>query len=136
MLVPLTVQCVVDAAAAYHLPQAPLWAILRVEGGHIGQAVRNTNGSLDFGPFQVNSSWVPAFRVYWKLPSNAVTVAQLRDNGCWNAYAAAAILRVYVDQSHDLGVAIGWYNSHTPYFSQQYRQKVARALATLYPRRP
>ena len=55
-LAPLTAACLATAAHAYHLPEIYLYAIVQTEGGRVGQAVHNTNGTDDLGPFQINTS--------------------------------------------------------------------------------
>ena len=52
---PLTAACVLDAARAGGLPAAALFGILATEGGKTGEALRNTNGTWDMGPFQINT---------------------------------------------------------------------------------
>ena len=52
---PLTADCVLDAARVSGMPVAVLFAILATEGGKMGEALSNKNGTWDMGPFQVNS---------------------------------------------------------------------------------
>ena len=52
---PLTAACVLDAARAGGLPAAALFGILATEGGKTGEALRNSNGTWDMGPFQINT---------------------------------------------------------------------------------
>jgi len=44
LLAPLTAACLATAAHAYHLPETYLYAIMRTEGGQVGQAVRYVLG--------------------------------------------------------------------------------------------
>src|SRR3546814_5341158 len=52
---PLTTECVVNAAALYHLPEPLVWTILYVEGGKVGTVSGNKNGTADLGPMQINT---------------------------------------------------------------------------------
>jgi hypothetical protein len=49
----LTLDCVADAAWEHDVPLVALMGILAAEGGTVGIAVRNANGSWDLGPMQV-----------------------------------------------------------------------------------
>ena len=124
LLAPLTAACLAAAAHAYHLPETHLYAIMRTEGGQVGQAVRNTNGTYDLGPFQINSSWGPAIGRYWHV-SVPTALQHVRDNGCANAMIASAILKkMLIETKGDLPRAIGYYHSHTPALAVQYRNMV------------
>lgn len=131
LLVPLTAACIAAAAHAYDLPPVYLHAILKVEGGKVGQAVHNTNDTWDLGPFQINSSWGPAIGRYWNIPA-AKALERVRDNGCANATIAAAILKkALIETKGDYPKAIGFYHSHTEKLAATYRTAVLGAAATL-----
>ena len=51
--------CLMLASQTYSVPPAVLVGIYKVEGGKVGQEVRNTNGSYDLGPMQINTLWIP-----------------------------------------------------------------------------
>lgn len=53
------VSCLSLAAANSRLPPAIIVSVLEVEGGKVGTASSNEDGSSDFGPGQINSIWVP-----------------------------------------------------------------------------
>jgi hypothetical protein len=130
-LAPLTAACLAAAAHNYQLPQVYLTAILKTEGGRVGQAVRNTNGTYDLGPFQINSAWGPAIGRYWHMPAPRALL-WVRDNGCANATIASAILRKYLNETKgDYPKAIGFYHSHTEALAAVYRQAVLHAAAKL-----
>ncbi len=130
LLVPLTAACLQAAASMYQIPVEVLHAIRLEEAGQVGRVSVNRNKSHDLGPFQVNSLWLDTFTVYWRLPDRNTTYYTLRDNGCWNAAAAAAILRLYWHQAGDLSKAIHNYHSKTPALGQAY---LARVLKRMYP---
>jgi hypothetical protein len=97
---------------------------MRTEGGKVGQAVLNTNGTYDLGPFQINSSWGPAIGRYWHV-SVPRALEYVRDNGCGNALIASAILKkMLIETKGDFPKAIGYYHSHTPALATQYRNMV------------
>ena len=117
-------RCVLQAAHAFRVSPWALVGILHVEGGRPGQILyHNTNGSADIGPMQINSLWLP------RLAKAGITTRQLADDGCINVAVGAAILATYVRASGgNIGVAIGWYHSHTQPLATRYRLRVARAI--------
>lgn len=131
VLGPLTAACIAAAAHNYQLPPVYLSAILKTEGGRVGQAVLNTNGTYDLGPFQINSAWGPAIGQYWRV-SVPQALAWVRDNGCANALVASAILRKYLNEGKgDYPKAIGFYHSHTEALAAGYRKTVLDTAASL-----
>jgi hypothetical protein len=131
MLAPLTAACLAAAAHAYEIPQGYLYAILAVEGGRVGQAVLDSNGTSDLGPFQINTAWGPAIARYWG-ESVDQALARVRDDGCANAVIAAAILKECVAETHgDSRLAFGLYHSRNPELAEPYRRKALAALTVL-----
>jgi hypothetical protein len=134
-LVPLTFACLAHVAGLYQLPVELLEGLRRVEGGQVGKVTANRDHaghitSQDIGPFQINdATWLQSVTRAWRLPSPSAAFVLLRDNGCINALTAAAIFRLYVTEAGgDYGVAVGYYNSHTPQKAALYRRHVADAL--------
>jgi len=126
-LAPLTAACVWTAAHAYRLPETYLYAILKTEGGHVGQVVHNTNGTDDLGPFQINSAWGPAMGRYWHI-SVPRAIERVRDDGCSNAMIASAILKkMVIETKGDFPKALGLYHSHTKGLWEPYRDAVIDA---------
>jgi hypothetical protein len=137
-LVPLTFACLTYIAGLTQLPVDLLDGLRRVEGGQVGAVTANKapDGhvtSWDIGPFQINdATWLKSVTLAWRQPSERETFALLRDNGCANALAAAAIFRSYLNEAHgNYGVAVGYYNSHTPLQAERYRYHFILALRRL-----
>lgn len=127
--------CMVAAAAFYHLPPRVLPSIQAVEGGRIGMIHPNSNGTADLGLMQVNTTWIKPIARYAHMPSGTVAV-RLIDDGCFNVYVAAVIMRVYLNEVHgNLMAAIGHYHSHTPALSLAYQERVLAAANSLFVRR-
>ena len=132
-MVPLTVDCIVQAAEVQQIPPAVLVGILRVEGGRVGQAVQNRNGSFDLGPMQINDrTWVPLIaRAHFGGNQDAARIA-LRDHGCYNMHIGAWIYRQLLDRHNgNHGEAIGRYHSATPHLKQAYQMRFVRALSSM-----
>ena len=131
LLAPLTAVCLATAAHAYHLPETYLYAILKTEGGRVGQAVHNKNGTDDLGPFQINTAWGPAIGRYWHV-SVPRALEHVRDDGCANAMIASAILKkLLIETRGNFPKAIGFYHSHSKARAESYRDAVLDAAGKL-----
>ena len=120
------------AAQVYHLPPRVLPSIQRVEGGRVGLASPNRNGSHDLGVMQVNTLWVAPLARYTGMPPEAVR-GRLQHDPCFNIAAAALILRIYLNETRgDLMRAIGNYHSHTPARNLDYQAKVMNAARLMF----
>lgn len=136
MLVPLTVACLMAAAASRDLPPQLLVGILDVEGGKVGFERQNSNGTRDLGPMQVNTLWVTVVAKAHGVPEAEVETS-LRDDGCYNVHMAAWILRRCIEDMGDQWTGVGCYHSRTPELNNAYQGRVRRALTRLYgERRP
>jgi len=119
--------CIFTAAQTYVVPPSVILGILNVEGGRIGQAVRNTNKTYDLGPMQINTIWVPALASFWGVrPAEALRL--VRDDACINIGVGAWILRTKMNQTGSLTQGIAYYHSGTPSLGHNYRKKVIRAM--------
>lgn len=79
--------CIRVVAQAYQLEPELLSGILFVEGGRKGMANRNTNGSYDYGPAQINSAWLG------KTKAVGIGANELQHDPCKNLWAAGWIMR-------------------------------------------
>lgn len=115
--------CITQAAQFYHLPVSLFSAVLRTEGGRVGEVHRNKNGSVDLGPAQINSTWLPA------LAKAGITRRMVRKDGCLNVAIGAWILAQAMRGADPHNPVQWWrhvgdYNSHTPLFNQKYAAMV------------
>jgi hypothetical protein len=134
MLAAITAACISAAAAAYSIAPPALWTILKTEGGKVGACTTQANGMHDCGPAQVNVEiWAPPLA---RLLNRSVPEIRsaLRDNGCFNIYAAAYILRLKTDETNgDSWEGMGRYNNSKPAIKSSYQSKLAKAFGQLYP---
>ena len=122
--------CVQLAADRYGLPVSVIQAILKVEGGRVGQAVSNSNGTEDLGPMQINTVWLPRLAAY------GVTRQQLQNDRCINILVGSWILAGQLKTAKNMQGSvqrrvwwgIGAYHSKTPQNNVSYALKVWRAL--------
>jgi soluble lytic murein transglycosylase-like protein len=119
--------CLMVAAQNYAIPPQVLVGILHVEGGKVGQQVRNTNGTYDLGPMQINTLWTKVLAKEWGV-SRAEAKRLIRDDPCTNVNVAAWIFRRNLNEAGSMKMAIEWYNSRTPHIGRKYRQKVIAAM--------
>ena len=123
-------------ASVYHLPPRVLPAIQAVEGGRVGVAQANKNGSEDLGVMQINTLWIGPIARYAGLPETVVRERLLHDP-CFNIAAAGLILRTYLNEAKgDLLLAVGYYHSHTPVLNSRYQAKVMDAARLIFVSRP
>lgn len=119
--------CLMLASQTYNVPPAVMVGIMQVEGGRVGQEVRNTNGTYDMGPMQINTIWLPDLARHWNV-SQQTARSWVRDNGCVNMHVSAWILRAQLDKTQSLYKAIAYYHSATPEYGQPYARKVIKAM--------
>ncbi len=119
--------CLMLASQTYSVPPAVLVGIYKVEGGKIGQEVRNTNGSYDLGPMQINTIWMPELSKKWGVSENTAK-KWVRDDACTNVGVAAWILKGHINETRSLSQAIAHYHSRTPRHGSKYKKKVITVL--------
>lgn len=115
--------CLLLAAQTYDIPPAVMIGILGVEGGKVGQAVANTNGTYDLGPMQINTLWVPQLAKHWGV-SHSTAKNWIQNDACTNMGVSAWILRQHLDETKSLSKSIAYYHSRTPSLGSAYRQRV------------
>ncbi|MDI1228616.1 MAG: lytic transglycosylase domain-containing protein [bacterium] len=119
--------CIFTAAQTYSVPPTVILGVLHVEGGRIGMASPNTNGTYDLGPMQINTIWVPELAKHWRVPEK-IALRMVRDDACTNIGVGSWILRRKMNESGSMAGGIAWYHSATPGVGSGYRAKVLRAM--------
>ncbi len=119
--------CLMLAANTYSVPPAVLMGIWEVEGGKVGQEVKNTNGSYDLGPMQINTIWLPELAKHWGV-SERTAKKWVRDDPCTNMGVSAWILKKHLNETGSLSKAISYYHSRTPKIGKAYKRRVIRAM--------
>jgi hypothetical protein len=135
--IPLTAACVAAAASLFGVSEPMLWTILKAEGGRVGACTPQANGTHDCGPAQVNAeTWVPRLAQALHRPGHEI-LSDLRDDGCFNIWAAAYVLRVKLGEAGgNAWDAAGRYNSATPAYKLAYQARLVGAYEQMFgPRR-
>lgn len=115
---PLTFEAIEQAARTYGVPLAPLLGILATENGRLGEALDNTNGTWDLGPFQINTCHLN------DLQEVGFTPEAIMADGVINAHAAAWLLRQEIKNAGGMWHGVGHYHSRTPARKYAYIRKV------------
>lgn len=110
--------CINEAAIEFHIPAKLIIAILNVEHGKAGQAVRNTNGTYDLGPMQINTRWMSTLKKY------SISKIDVQNDSCLNVKVGAWILGKAIANENNLLTGVGDYHSHTLKHNYAYSQNV------------
>lgn len=127
MFTEMLASCLILAAKTYNVPPAVLYGIYKVEGGKVGMASKNTNGTYDYGPMQINTVWLKELMKHWDV-NKRTAIHWLKNDECTNVGVAAWILKSHLDETGSLPKAIAYYHSRTPKIGERYRKKVIRAM--------
>lgn len=119
--------CIRQASMGHAWLEKTLWGLRDQEAGWIGAEVRNSNGSHDLGPLQINSWWVP--RIAARVGHSELQVRHwLRFDPCFNAEAARWIFLSGLRAAKDYWAAIGLYHSPTMWRQRRYSDSVASRI--------
>jgi soluble lytic murein transglycosylase-like protein len=117
--------CINQAAVEFHVPAKLIISILNIERGKVGQAVKNSNGTYDLGPMQINTSWLPELRRY------SISREAVQYDPCINVKVGAWILAKSIAEEKSLLKGVGDYHSHTFKHNYPYSQKVRINFTTV-----
>ncbi|MBF0872103.1 MAG: transglycosylase SLT domain-containing protein [Gluconobacter japonicus] len=125
-------RCVTAAASRYHLPVILLQAVLKTENGKRGTISKNSNGSYDIGPAQINSIHLP------ELARLGISRDALLADDCLNVHVGAWILSRNIGastpaDSRKFWERVGNYNSATPIFNHAYQLRIWHNLPHIGP---
>jgi hypothetical protein len=117
--------CINQAAIEYHVPAPLIVSVLKTEGGRVGQLHQNPNQTVDYGPMQINSSWLPL------LKNHGFTPVQVEYDPCVNVQIGTWILAQTIADCEDVWKGVGDYHSHTRLLNFEYQYKVFNAYSKL-----
>jgi hypothetical protein len=116
-------QCVAKAAQVFHVEPTALYLILDVERGTLGQtSAPNADRSVDIGPMQINSWWLP------KLSARGISAQEITNNLCVNIMTGAWIYAQERRHTKTVAEAIARYHSPTPAEQRVYLSLVEKAI--------
>jgi hypothetical protein len=120
--------CIGYASSQYGIPPRLLYALYLTEHGRIGKASVNSNGSMDIGPFQLNTLWIKEIKPYgiderhvaW-IPSVSAMIAAWR-------LKSEIILANY-----NVWEGVGNYRSRTRIYHDEEINRVVRNYLSIPP---
>lgn len=125
MVIDIPVHCINQAATAYQVPAALVAAIIHVEGGKVGSATKNANGTYDYGPMQINSIWLKKLKAY------GISEHSLQSDACTNIWAGTWILSQKMKGSQNVWHGVANYHSYSKEHNQRYQYKVWNSYKTI-----
>lgn len=114
------IECINQAATAYHVPATMIIAILKTEGGKNGEASKNKDGSYDYGSMQINSCWLET------IAHHGYTQHDIQYDPCKNVAVGAWILAQSMASGKNAWNGVGNYHSRTKHLNERYYLKVAK----------
>lgn len=102
-------------------------SIMAHENGRVGATSRNTDGSYDMGPMQINSIHLPELARISGL-SQAQVRAQMINDPCANLSVGVWLLRRAINRQGSVWGGVAAYHSRTPSKGSTYAWKVYAAM--------
>jgi hypothetical protein len=102
----------------YDVPANIVLAVAEKEAGKPGQWVKNSNGTHDVGPMQLNTSYLEELARYW------INTKDVAASGCY-PFDLAAWLHIRKDND-DLWTRAANCHSRTPQYNVTYRADLMR----------
>ncbi|WP_227485499.1 MULTISPECIES: lytic transglycosylase domain-containing protein [unclassified Acidithiobacillus] len=99
--------CIQQASAIYGVPRRDIVALMKNEGAAPGVAVRDSNGTQDLGPMQVNTCHLPTLRAF------GYSYYILKNNACANVMAGTWVFARCLAATGNLIAASACYNAGT-----------------------
>lgn len=124
ILTPVPAQCVNDVSDYFHIPSAAVYAIIKTENGRPGYGTMNKDGSVDWGPMQINGRWFVSKRSVVRKHFPNLDPLAIEMDPCVNVQVGTWILSRILKRDKKLWVAIGHYHSYSPWRAHQYRKRV------------
>lgn len=118
MINDVAVDCINQAAIIYHVPAAVILSVMKKENGKNGQAIKNKNGTYDYGVMQINDVWLP------KIAAYGYSKEDIRYNACKNIEVATWIISLKMAAGKEVWSSIANYHSHTPIYNKVYRESI------------
>lgn len=125
--------CIFTAAEKYSVPPTVILGLLHVQGGRIGEVVKNSDGTTTIGPMRVGKLWIPQLSKNWNVTEEKA-MSMVRDDACTNVGVGAWIARGAMNQTGSLAKGIGYFGlkSRNPdakvQSSKKYREQVLNAM--------
>lgn len=120
---PVPSECVHSVADHYKIPPAILFALIKTEGGLPGQGLRNRDGTVDWGPMQINSRWFVKRGSPVRQAFPDVSPQEIETSPCVNVEVGGWIL-ARLHRHVSLWTAVAHYHSFNPALYRPYVRRV------------
>lgn len=122
----MPLKCIGLASAEFGLPPRLLHALYLTENGQLGKGIRASNGTIDHGPFQINTIHLKTLSPY------GINASDLAWNPLLNARVAAWHLKSEIIRAKgDVWRGVGNYRSRTPKYHNEQVSRVAKNLGRI-----
>lgn len=128
--VPASYECFVRETQRQAIPALLMLAVMKTEGGRIGTQARNTNGTLDLGPMQINTVHLQKIASITGRPISEVA-QKLAHDACSNIAVGAWILRLSINDAGSLWKGVAYYHSRNAEFGTPYAWRVYHNMNTI-----
>ncbi|MCF2901844.1 lytic transglycosylase domain-containing protein [Pseudoalteromonas sp. OFAV1] len=119
--------CVKFNSQHFGVPELAIKAILDVEGGKMCTVSKNSNGSYDLGPMQINTIHMSSIKEQYP----EATIKDIACRPCLNITLGTWILSKRINEVDDIWKGIGNYHSKTPKYHDKYLEKITSSITTL-----
>lgn len=113
-------RCIRAASVDFKIDYFLIKSIRQKESGTLGQQVRNTNGTHDLGPMQINTDTIADFESF------GITAHEVMNDTCLNIYVGTLHLWRKIRETGDLWRGVAWYHSKTKRYGTPYARDVMR----------
>lgn len=121
--------CAIRAGRYYNVSPYLIQTVLQIEGGVKGSKVRNSNGTYDYGPMQINTIWINELK---RMENISVDKNRLINDVCYNIHIGAWIIATRINEVNgDVWRGVGNYHSKTPQHHNRYLGNARKAYSQI-----
>lgn len=120
-------ECISFNSQHFGVPELAIRAILDVENGKMCTVSKNSNGSYDLGPMQINTINLSYIQNYYP----EATLQDIACKPCLNITIGSWLLSQRIEETQDIWKGIGHYHSRTPKYRDRYLKKISSAITKL-----
>lgn len=124
---PVMVQCFSEETSRQGISPLLAISVMAHENGRVGAISRNTDGSYDMGPMQINSIHLPELAKITGLRPDQVR-AQIINDPCANLSVGVWLLRRAINREGAVWKGVAAYHSRTPSKGAAYAWKINAAM--------
>lgn len=124
------VECFEEESARQGISPLLAASVMRHEDGRVGRWSRNTDGSYDMGPMQVNTIHLDELMKLTGMSPQEIK-GRLVNDGCANISTGMWLLRRAINKSGSVWRGVAVYHSGTPGKGERYAWRVYRTMGAI-----